>query len=130
MAQVRYRVSNVSLGFMLALAVVFDLLQFLLTLTVVGALFTLLFGFVGFIIYAIWFLILGVNYIQGRKAAAKLGTLIATWVVEFMPLLNALPSMTVGVLLIALISRAEDRATFKEEQEAVAQEAKWMQRVR
>lgn len=110
MGEVRYRVSGVSLGFMLALAAIFDLLQFLLTLTVVGALFSWLVTAIAVTIYAIWFLLLGVNYFSGRKAASKMIAALTTAVVEFIPLVSALPTITIGVLAIALISRSEDRA--------------------
>lgn len=109
MARVKYRVSSVNISFMLAIAIIFDLLQFLLTLTVIGALLSWLVTAFAVCMFAIWFLILGVNYFSGRKAAAKMASVIGTAVIEFIPVINALPSITIGVLAIALVSRSEDR---------------------
>jgi hypothetical protein len=114
MGEVRYRVSGVSMGFMIAIAAIFDLLQFLLTLTVIGSLLAWLVTVFAGMIFFVWFLILGINYFSGKKAAAKVGTILSTSVLEFIPILNALPTITIGVITIALVSRMEDRMSAKE----------------
>jgi hypothetical protein len=114
MNTVKYRVSGVSLGFLIALAVVFDALQIFLTLTVFGAIFTVLVTFIAAVIFFLSFAILGVSYFSGRKPGLKIATIFTSSVLELVPILSAFPTVTIGVLGIALISRHEDRLAAKE----------------
>jgi predicted membrane protein len=107
--QVRYRIGNVAAGFILAFTVIADLSQFLLTLTGVGALLAPLVTFLVTTTLFIWFLLLGVNYIAGKRAAAKAITALSVVVAEFIPVINALPTFTIGAIVIIWSSRAEDK---------------------
>lgn len=102
------RIGNVVAGLMLATALTFDGLQFLLTLTVFGSIASPLITFVALCIFALWFLIYGINYIGGRKAGVKLAATMGTVVAEMVPFINGLPAITAGVLGILYASRKED----------------------
>jgi hypothetical protein len=112
--RVSYRIGGVTVAFMLALALVLDLVQILLTLTGVGALLAWLVTAVGTTAFGIWFLLMRVNYFSGRKAAQKMAATLAGVVAEFVPVINALPAMTISVIAVVLLSRAEDRERLKE----------------
>jgi hypothetical protein len=72
-------------------------------------------------IFGIWFALLDINYFSGKKVVAKILTLFSTSIIELMPILDALPMVTVGVTGIILISRVEDLEKSKEVEPAQSQ---------
>lgn len=107
--EVKYRVSGITYAFMVAFAVVCDGIQIILTLTGLLILVADLVTFMAGVGYWLWFKILGVKYASGKKARTKIITAASSIVVEAVPLLSALPMLTVGVVSMANASRAEDR---------------------
>ena len=105
----RYRVGMVTAIFMVGLAVLVDIAQFFLTLTVLLALGSLFLTFLAASIFFVWFLILGVSYFGGRKAGVKILAAAGGLVAELVPVINALPATTVAVVTVIAISRIEDR---------------------
>lgn len=103
------RVSAITLFFMIMISIVLDGVQFLLTLTVVGALFAWLVTALAMCIFGVWFLLLGINYFSGRKAGLKMASMFSSVVIELVPILSALPGITIGVLGVVAASRLEDR---------------------
>lgn len=106
---------------MLATAGIIDLVQLFLTLTVFLAPASIALTFIAFSVFALWFLLLGVSYVGGSKAFAKLGAAGAGVIIEFVPLINALPATTAAVLAVILISRMEDREKARKSGSAAAQ---------
>ena len=104
-----YRINMLMLVLMIMVALVIEMVQVFLNLTVLLAIGGLYVSFLGMTIFAIWFKILGVTFVGGR-AGLKIISLGTAAVIELVPFLNALPSFTLGVLIIALISRMEDRS--------------------
>ena len=102
----KHKIGNVTAGLMLLLALIADGLQFLLTLSVLllplSLLVTFLFG-VGF---ALWFFILGAY--SGKGAEKKVLTSLVSMVAEFVPVINAVPAITAGVLINIVLSRVAD----------------------
>lgn len=97
---------------MVSLAVLFDVLQFFASfLTVVAGIGIVLCWFIAIVAtisFGLWFKLLGVDYFGGKQAARKALTAISSVVVELMPLIDDLPAITAGVVLMFLFSRAED----------------------
>lgn len=117
----RMRVGNLMGGALIALAFLFDLIQFLVSflhvvpwvgnaIAFVVALFITCFAYITF---GIWFALLRVNYFTGKQAALKILTLIGTLGLELIPLIDTLPAITAGVITMVLVSRLEDSTGLK-----------------
>jgi hypothetical protein len=89
-------------------ALVFDGLQFLLTLTVVGTIFAWFLSAFAWILFLLWFALLGVSYF-GRGAAIRFLTVFASAIAELMPVVNALPALTLGVVALIVQHNIEVR---------------------
>lgn len=110
-----YRVGSLSFFFLLCVAVLFDLLQALLVWLIgIGQVADLFITFLAVPIFGIAFALHGVSYFSGKKAGAKILTMLGATVVELVPFISALPGMTLGIIGIVLSSRAEDRENARE----------------
>lgn len=94
------RIENFTAGGILMVAVLFDTMQAFLFFVPIGILFQLILG--------LWFMRLGVNYFTGRRAAIKVFTLFFTLLFGFVPVLNMLPEITLGTVVMLAVSRIED----------------------
>lgn len=108
-AKTSYRITWVVGGFMLALAIVLDLLQTFFTLSVFLILGTFMVSFMYFAIFGTWLAIIKVPPLGGRYTGTKLASMLVGTVVELVPVINALPAMTISILVIILVTRHEDR---------------------
>lgn len=109
---VGHRIGPVTMFFMLACALIADCLQFLVQfIPGVGQVIGWIIAFLAGGFFFMWFYMLGVSYFSGKKSFAKISAVLGMSVVELVPLVDALPALTVGVLAIILSSRAEDTAT-------------------
>lgn len=103
------RISGVTAFFMVLVAASIDGLQFVLAfvpgLDVVA---DFMLGALAAMIFGVWFAIVGVNYFSGKKAGQKIAALFGTSITELIPLLDALPALTIGVITIIVQTRAED----------------------
>jgi len=108
LGEINYRISVWESGLMIAVAVIYDLVQIALTwlLGWIGV------GFIGSwlmtiwagMTFGLWFTLKGASIISGKRAAALgIGAII-----EAIPLLNALPGWTVSVIISLSVTRAED----------------------
>lgn len=91
---------------MLLLALIADGLQFLLTLAVVLIPLSLLLTFLCGIGFALWFFMLGAY--SGKGAEKKVFTSLVSVVAEVIPVINAVPAITAGVLINIVLSRLDD----------------------
>jgi len=108
---VTYRIGTVQACFMVGIAIIGDLLQFLLSLTGILAIGADVVTFLTESILGIWFMISGVGFMSGKKATSKFLNVIGTTVIELIPIVDALPTLTIGTILLIRASRAEDRET-------------------
>lgn len=108
MAAPGHKVGNVTAGAMVAVAVVIDILQGLLTLTVLGSVVSLFISLIAGFGFWLWFAILGVSYLS-KGAGKKIALSAATFVIELIPFVNAIPAMTVSVLGIIIIERQNEK---------------------
>lgn len=92
------RIDNVTAGLMVALAVAFDLLSLIPFVNIVVDVAAL-------VSYGIWFAIKGVGFINPRRFA----TMVVTVVVEAIPALSVLPGFTVAIIATILMIKSEDR---------------------
>lgn len=98
--EARVRVNNLTAGGILVAAVIFDTIQAIFFIVPLVVFFQLLLG--------LWFMRLGVNYFTGRRAAVKVCTLFFTLVFGLVPVVNLLPEITLGAVVMIAASRIED----------------------
>lgn len=117
-----YRISWVSGGIILGIAVLADLVQFFLALTVVFSFVSDIVAVVAGAIIWLFLLASGVSFMRGKKSFGRLGGFLVTAVIELIPILDALPTLSLDTWYNIVSSRSEDRLAFKEQQEQYAQE--------
>ena len=94
---VKYRISGITFILMLIVAGLFDLLSFPLISNFVVV--------VASVVFALWWKLLGIKLISGRKTI----TYLTTHAIEHIPVLSIFPGIMLGVSIMFLITRAEDR---------------------
>lgn len=94
----RKRISNFQAVALISLSVVFDLLSLI---PIVDWIVLILY----WIIFPIWFKLLGISLLQARK----MGSLMVTSVIEAIPFVSMLPGFTVSTILIIKNVRKEDK---------------------
>lgn len=104
----KYRISGVTAGFIICLTILVDLSQILLTLTVIGSIVSFFLGVtLGFALWLI-FTLHGVKY-SGVGGLKKVVASFGSMVLEFVPIINALPFATIGALIVLHETRKEDK---------------------
>lgn len=93
------KISNTTGALMVATAGILDLISII---PVVGQ---ALASVGSFVIFLIWFLILGLPLVTPKK----LLTTLSAYVIEIIPAISALPAITVGVILMIVLTRAEEK---------------------
>lgn len=103
-----HKVGNVTWGIMILIGIIIDITQALLALTGVGAVVGSGITIAADFAFGLWFAILGVSLIGkgGKKALTGAAALVA----DTIPLVNALPATTIGIIVIVLLDRAEEAA--------------------
>ena len=136
MQEPKERISNPIALIIICLAVLVDLVQGLLTVTLVGIIFSMMLGV--FASFTLWltFTLHGVKY-SGTAGLKKIAASFGTMVIEMVPFLDALPLVTIGACIIIFETKKEDREAKKawhaeqerKQKEALAQRAA-MQKVK
>jgi hypothetical protein len=103
----KHTVGNVTAGLMIAVALLCDGLQFLLTLSVLLLPLSIFVTVTCVTMFFLWFALLGVKYTD-HGGGKKLLTMLAASVAELVPVVNALPAVTAGVLGVIVQTRIED----------------------
>ncbi|HWU24579.1 MAG TPA: hypothetical protein VN086_02405 [Candidatus Paceibacterota bacterium] len=112
--QLTYRIGWVGGSMLVGFAVLGDLLQVLLSLSIVFApasdLVTLIVE--GFIVF--FFFIRGVNFFKGKKSFARIMSFLGETAIEAVPFLDGLPTLTAGTIYQIHSARAEDKLEYEE----------------
>lgn len=121
---VKYRVSFTQELLIKSAAATLDVIGFLLMLTVVGEIATVIIGITGGALFFIWFWFLGVNYF-GQNATSKVGMTIINFILESAPFINAVyPGFSVQAWrLISIMKKEDEEKAKKRNQRAAAGEA-------
>lgn len=96
------KIGNGNAAALIAAAIAVDGVQALLAATVFASVLASLITFGAAFGFWLWFMILGVKY-DGKKALTGLGSVVA----ELVPMINALPAMTAGVVMTIILDRLE-----------------------
>lgn len=119
-ASVRYRVSTVQNALIKSTAVLFDVIGFILMLTVIGEMGTMVIGVMGDVLFLLWFWMLGANY-MGGKSSSKLVTVLVNFVAENIPFINGFyPGFSVAAWRLISIMKKEDEEEAKKKNAEVA----------
>jgi len=106
MSDFKNRINGFHKWALLLCAASMDFLQIFLTfIPFVGPFLASAFGILGRLVFWVWFRVLGVGFADKTN---RLVINISMTVVEFLPLLNALPAWTIGTLAIIAQVKAED----------------------
>ncbi|MEK7079947.1 MAG: hypothetical protein AAB883_01640 [Patescibacteria group bacterium] len=95
------KIGPMTLGLMAGLALVLDVIQFFLTLTVIGSFVSMFVAMLAWIVFFIWFALLGVSYFDA-KGGKKLAIAGVSFISELIPFIDALPGLTIGVIMLVL----------------------------
>jgi hypothetical protein len=100
-------ISSGTMWLMVSVAGLVDFTQFILSfIPIVGWIITMILALFAEMGFLLWFKIKGVSYSKNPKS------FLATWVIvpiiEIIPIVNALPSFTTGVLITCAKARAEE----------------------
>ena len=105
----KQRISFLTAIFMLVTAFIIDCAQFVFAfLLAAGVALDFFFGALGTFTFLGWFWSKGVNYFGGSKAGIKIASILTTAIIEAIPLIDALPGLTMGVATIIWATRKED----------------------
>jgi hypothetical protein len=105
----KQRISVVTGIFMIAIAFIIDAAQFLVVfIPGVDVVLDFFLGILAIMIFGVWFFLLGVNYFSGSKSGTKLATMLTTAIIEAVPLVDALPGLTLGISTLIWATRKED----------------------
>lgn len=113
-----YRIGGIGGGLIVSIAVVADLLQVLLSLTVVFALGDDIATIIAEGLIAFFLFIRGVNFFKGKKAFARVMSFFGETVIELVPFVDALPTLTAATIYQIHSTRVEDKLEFQEKHAA------------
>lgn len=117
-----YRVPWATGGIILGIAILADLLQVLLALTVALSFLGDIVTFVAGGIIWLFLMFSGVSFLRGKKSTSRLIGFLVTAVIELIPIVDALPTLTLDTWYNIVSSRSEDRLLFKQQQEQYAKQ--------
>lgn len=111
--QLTYKISWVGGLLIIALALAADLLQIFLSFTIALSPANIIITIMveGGVFF--YFLIVGVPFIRGKRALGRLFGWLFTTIIELVPILDAIPTLTFGVVLSVHSSRKADKEEYE-----------------
>jgi hypothetical protein len=105
------RIGNIMCAVMIFIALIFDALGFLFAIPFLGAgiITTLIITPIEYILFWFLFKINGVGFLT-RGASKRLAAMVIPFIVELIPEINALPVVTIGIIVTLVLVRIEDRS--------------------
>lgn len=94
----QYRIGTVAAGLLIILAIIFDILTLI---PIVGDFLGPLF----WVMASIYFWKIGMGFVNGRKLAVTLISLVA----ELIPVIQEFPAILLGIIVVIVMTRIEDR---------------------
>ena len=100
----KQRINAVTAGFMITVALLYDGVQFALVWIGIGFLVNWLISVCAWLTFFFWFKSKGVSYAKPKNVLTAGVALL----LEIIPVLNALPALTLSVLALIVITKSED----------------------
>lgn len=104
--EIKTTISNWMGVALIATAGCIDLFQALLNILIVGEVFSTIISVCADFVFIIWFWMLGISFTKNPKNLAAMG---GQALIGLIPVINTLPELTLGVLAVVLITKAEDK---------------------
>lgn len=96
--------SNITIAFMIAVALFYDAIQaFINLIPFLGQILSSLIGLFAFLTFYLWFKLKGLNFATAKRA----GYLGGGFMIELLPLVNMLPAWTLTITLLAMDSKTK-----------------------
>lgn len=96
------RINSLNAGLLIFVAIIFDLLSIIPFLNVITS-------FVAWLIFLVWFYILGVGFINPKRFA----TIAISFIIGVIPILSILPELTIAIIATIIMVKSEDRLGIK-----------------
>ena len=103
----KHTIGNVTAGLMIAFALLMDVIQGFLTLSIFLIPFSWFITIFSFTALWLWFVLAGVKY-SGNAGGKRILIMIASIITELIPVINAIPAVTAGVIGTIGQTRLED----------------------
>ncbi len=97
------KISNFEAGLMIAVALIIDIVQFLLDLILIGFILDPIISVFAYLMFWFWFKLRGVSFSNPKRAA--IGGI--SFLLELIPGLDMLPALTVGVVMTYLSTKVK-----------------------
>lgn len=105
--EVKYRVDDMQVVFLVSMSLLIDIVQALLNLFFVGIIINRIITPFAWLLFLTWFYFLGIKFTKG--GGKNMGTSLISMVIEMIPYLDLLPGWTVATILLIAASRREDK---------------------
>jgi hypothetical protein len=105
------RIGNLTAIFMIVIAVILDIIEFVLAIFGIGLILNRALTFIEYSVFIFWFWMLGVSFTKfdNKHATRRFYWSLGSMILEFIPIIGALPAFTAGVVRTIFTVRAEDR---------------------
>ncbi len=113
MAQYKPRIGNNTVWLMIGVAAVYDSLQVISDIAIIGLILGTLISIFAFLTFWLWFKLKGIS-LAGLKKSLVMGIFSF---LEIIPLINDIPGWILSTIIIIIISRTEDRLLSEEKQQ-------------
>lgn len=100
---------------MLGVAVVIDIVQFILALFVVGLVINRFISIFAFMLFFLWFLLNDVSFLSGKRWLSRTISFFGSAGGELVPVVGALPLWTIGIYLTIRSANSEGKSINIEE---------------
>ncbi len=122
-AGAQVRISNTHASALIGVALFFDAVQFMavpmFVLPGIGGGLAIIIPFIitcsAFIVLGFWFALKRVNFLTGEQKYLKLIAAFGSLVIDIMPIISALPAITMGTVVVIIGTRIEDTVGKKKE---------------
>ncbi len=78
----------------------------------IGIIMAVALTFLGWLLFFIWFTFARISLIGGGGANKRFATVIASFIIGLIPFIDIIPSLLIGIVLIILSVRSEDKKRF------------------
>ncbi len=102
----KFKISKTTIILMIIVALFFDLIQFILSLMVIGFVVNWSISVFAWLTFFLWFKIKGVSFANPKRA----GSLLGGFLIELIPLVDMLPAWTGAIILVILSLRVKQVA--------------------
>ncbi len=99
-------ISNPMAVMLVSVALFIDGFQALLNLLIIGEVASSVISVCSNVLFMVWFWMLGMGIIKNPR---KLGAMLAQSIIGLIPILNTLPELTMAIVAIIIVTKAEDR---------------------